>query len=87
MVVLSVLALVLALVAVEAALEGGALGARMTGGGFGGSAIALVPLDRVAIVRERVEARYAAQQWTAPEAFVVRAADGAHVVDSGTLGT
>lgn len=72
-------------VAVDAALEAGALGARMTGGGFGGSAIALVSLDRVAIVRERVEARYAAQQWTAPEAFVVRAADGAHLVDSGTL--
>jgi len=32
-------------VAVEAARAAGALGARMTGGGFGGSAIALVPLD------------------------------------------
>ena len=30
-------------VAVEAARQAGALGARMTGGGFGGSAIALVP--------------------------------------------
>jgi galactokinase len=29
--------------AVEAALEAGAVGARMTGGGFGGSAVALVP--------------------------------------------
>ena len=29
--------------AVEAALAAGALGARMTGGGFGGSAVALVP--------------------------------------------
>ena len=68
-------------VAVEAALEGGALGARMTGGGFGGLAIALVPLDRVAAVRERVEARYAAQQWREPETFVVRASDGARLVD------
>ena len=36
--------------AVAAAREAGALGARMTGGGFGGSAIALVPaaeVDRV----------------------------------------
>ena len=57
----------------------------MTGGGFGGSAIALVPLDQVAPVRERVEARYAAHQWREPETFVVRAADGAHRVDSGTL--
>ncbi|WP_332641804.1 galactokinase [Aeromicrobium sp.] len=66
--------------AVEAAIEAGALGARMTGGGFGGSVIALVPLDKVATVRERVEARYAARDWAAPEAFVVHAADGAHLV-------
>ena len=33
--------------AVEAAVGAGALGARMTGGGFGGSAIALLPADRV----------------------------------------
>lgn len=68
-------------VAVEAALEAGALGARMTGGGFGGSAIALVPVDGVTAVRERVAARYAAHQWREPETFVVRAADGAHLVD------
>lgn len=66
--------------AVEAALEAGALGARMTGGGFGGSVIALVPLDQVAKVRERVEARYAERNWTAPETFVVHAAGGAHLV-------
>lgn len=67
-------------VAVEAALEAGALGARMTGGGFGGSAIALVPLDMVATVRERVETQYAARAWAAPETFVVHAAGGAHLV-------
>ena len=43
-------------VVVEAALSGGALGARMTGGGFGGSAIALVPLDLVGRVTESVRA-------------------------------
>lgn len=67
-------------IAVEAAIEAGALGARMTGGGFGGSAIALVPLDLVEKVRERVEARYVAHQWAAPETFVVHAAGGAHLV-------
>ncbi len=36
---------------VDVALEHGALGARMTGGGFGGSAIALVPDARVDEVR------------------------------------
>ncbi|WP_072689885.1 galactokinase [Rhodococcus marinonascens] len=40
--------------AVDAALEAGAWGARMTGGGFGGSALALVPADRVEAVVERV---------------------------------
>lgn len=67
-------------VAVEAALEAGALGARMTGGGFGGSVIALVPRDTVATIRELVEARYDARGWKAPEAFVVHAAGGAHLV-------
>jgi galactokinase len=67
-------------VAVEAALEAGALGARMTGGGFGGSAIALLDPQQVQALRERVEARYAARQWAAPEVFVVHAADGAHAV-------
>ncbi|KAA1374590.1 galactokinase [Aeromicrobium fastidiosum] len=65
-------------VAVEAALEAGALGARMTGGGFGGSAIALVAPEKVQALREKVEARYALHQWTRPEVFVVHAADGAH---------
>ena len=67
-------------VAVEAALEGGALGARMTGGGFGGSVIALVPLEGVAAVREKVEARYESHGWARPESFVVHAAAGAHLV-------
>jgi galactokinase len=48
-------------VAVEAALDGGALGARMTGGGFGGSALALVPQDQVDTVAEAVVLAYAAQ--------------------------
>jgi galactokinase len=39
---------------VDAALRGGAHGARMTGGGFGGSAIALVSLDRIERVTESV---------------------------------
>lgn len=65
-------------VAVEAAVEGGALGARMTGGGFGGSAIALVPQTKARAVRELVEQRYDALGWRAPEVFAVRPAAGAH---------
>ncbi len=39
---------------VDAALRGGAYGARMTGGGFGGSAIALTAQDRTAAVAAAV---------------------------------
>jgi galactokinase len=45
--------------AVEAANVAGALGARMTGGGFGGSVIALVPMDRMLSVREAVSDKLA----------------------------
>jgi len=42
--------------AVAAAVAAGALGARMTGGGFGGSAVALVAADRVDAVQDGVRA-------------------------------
>ncbi|MFJ2299853.1 galactokinase [Oerskovia paurometabola] len=53
-------------VAVEAARHAGALGARMTGGGFGGSAIALVPADRADTVAEAVAAAFARAGLGAP---------------------
>ncbi|MFT4306242.1 MAG: galactokinase, partial [Microbacterium sp.] len=40
--------------AVDAAMSAGAIGSRMTGGGFGGAAIALVPSDRVAAAADAV---------------------------------
>lgn len=52
--------------AVEAAMDAGAAGARMTGGGFGGSVIALVPADRAGQVREAVTERFARRRWPAP---------------------
>lgn len=56
-------------VAVEAARAAGALGARMTGGGFGGSAIALVESDAVGTVAAAVDAAFRARGLRAP-AFV-----------------
>ena len=47
--------------AVDAAVVAGALGARMTGGGFGGSAIGLVPAGRTAAVTAHI-ARVAAER-------------------------
>jgi galactokinase len=52
--------------AVEAALGAGALGARMTGGGFGGSVIALVPDGLVTDVEQAVTSRLAADDRRAP---------------------
>ena len=52
--------------AVEAAIEAGAKGARMTGGGFGGSVIALVPARAAAQIRQNVTARFARHHWPAP---------------------
>ena len=64
-------------VAVESAVRGGARGARMTGGGFGGSAIALVTDDRVESVRESVTGAYAERGWAAPEIYPAVPARGA----------
>jgi galactokinase len=47
-------------VAVDAALRAGAHGARMTGGGFGGSAIALVEEQSTEALRTEVRAAFAA---------------------------
>lgn len=53
-------------VAVEAARVAGALGARMTGGGFGGSAIALVAADRAEAVADAVRAAFEREGFGAP---------------------
>jgi galactokinase len=67
-------------VAVDTAREAGALGARMTGGGFGGSAIALVPEERVAAVRAAVAMAFVAHGWGAPDFFVAQPGPGARLV-------
>ncbi len=54
-------------VAVDAAVDAGALGARMIGGGFGGSVLALVGEDAVGPVRAAVAGAFADRSWTAPE--------------------
>ncbi|GAA1985345.1 galactokinase [Kitasatospora viridis] len=63
--------------AVAAAVAAGALGARMTGGGFGGSVIALVGVDRTAEVGAAVTAAFAAAGLREPALFTATAAAGA----------
>jgi galactokinase len=53
-------------VAVDAAVGAGALGARMMGGGFGGSVIALAPADS-AEVRNAVCTAFSRRDWPEPE--------------------
>jgi galactokinase len=64
--------------AVETALAEGAIGARMTGGGFGGAAIALVEHAAVERVSDAVTAAFAAVGFAAPHIFSVAPAAGAH---------
>jgi galactokinase len=56
-------------VAVTAALSAGAYGARMTGGGFGGCAIALIDADRADLVKEAVTKAFADRGFGVPVAF------------------
>ncbi|WEK60963.1 MAG: galactokinase [Candidatus Microbacterium colombiense] len=64
--------------AVEAALAAGAIGARMTGGGFGGAAIALIEQDAVESVSAAVDAAFADAGFAAPHLFTVVPSAGAH---------
>jgi galactokinase len=63
--------------AVDAALGAGALGARMTGGGFGGSAIALVRREAAGTVAERVRDAFAEAGFARPDIFGVAPGPGA----------
>jgi galactokinase len=65
---------------VEACIRGGALGARMTGAGFGGCVIALVPNDALSEVRRRVSDEALAGDRGLPRSFAVTPAEGARRV-------
>ncbi|MDD7835748.1 MULTISPECIES: galactokinase [Paenarthrobacter] len=63
--------------AVDTARANGSIGARMTGGGFGGSAIALTPVGREQQVRDAVVRSFAEAGYTTPDIFTVTPAAGA----------
>jgi len=62
--------------AVDTALANGAIGARMTGGGFGGAAIALVSHADLQRVSDAVERAFADAGFTAPHIFTVSPSEG-----------
>ena len=62
---------------VELAVEAGALAARMTGGGFGGSIVALVDRERADELAQRVLAEYRHRAGDKAATYVCSASDGA----------
>ena len=62
---------------VQIALEAGATGARMTGGGFGGSVIALIPAAVAQDVAAAVAGRFARLGWQAPSITQTKPSPGA----------
>ena len=62
---------------VTTAMDAGAIGARMTGAGFGGCGIVLVPQDRVTAVERALVAAFAAADLPGPSVFAVQACEGA----------
>jgi len=64
--------------AVDTALANGAIGARMTGGGFGGAAIALVEQAAVQAVSDAVTAAFATAGFYPPHVFAVIPSAGAY---------
>lgn len=62
---------------VEALREAGAIGARLTGAGFGGCVVGLASRDQADRIVETAAGRYWAQTGKQPRAFVFRAVDGA----------
>lgn len=70
-------------VTVDASLSAGALGARMTGGGFGGCAIVLCRDTDQAAVEKSVRAAYAERDWEEPTIWAAAPARGAARVEPG----
>ena len=65
---------------VETALRSGALGARMVGGGFGGSAIALIKESDAGTISSTIERAFAKSGFKAPRFFDSLPSDGAKVI-------
>jgi galactokinase len=61
-------------------IKGGVIGCRMTGGGFGGCAVALVQTEKVGLISSSLSQAYRAKTNIEPTLFVSRPAQGAMVL-------
>jgi galactokinase len=66
--------------AVDTAIAQGALGARMVGGGFGGSAIALMKTDQVKRCETAISRAFSRAGYKSPRFFTSLPSEGAHVI-------
>ena len=66
-----------------ASAQRGLIGARMTGGGFGGCTINLVEAGAVADFKRKVAAEYSSRTGLTPEIYVSPASEGAQQMDLG----
>ena len=69
--------------AVEASLVAGALGSRMVGGGFGGSAIALIEVAKTSQTISAIEKAFADKKFKAPRFFTSLPSQGAELISRG----
>lgn len=59
--------------------EGGVLGSRMTGGGFGGSTVTLCRTNDLEAIANKLHQRYLQETGITPQIFASRPAEGAHL--------
>ena len=69
--------------AVNASRSAGALGARMVGGGFGGSAIALIKASHTQEVIKAIEKEFKKNSFKAPRFFTSLPSQGAEIIQRG----
>jgi galactokinase len=67
-------------IAREIGRAGGVIGARMTGGGFGGSTVTLCESDKAEAIAATLAARYHAETGIKAQIFASRPSQGAHLV-------
>ena len=69
--------------AVDAAITAGALGARMVGGGFGGSAIALIKVSHTQETIKSIEEAFESKRFKTPRFFTSLPSQGAEIIQRG----
>ena len=69
--------------AVDAAITAGALGARMVGGGFGGSAIALIKAIHTQEMIKSIEEAFESKRFKTPRFFTSLPSQGAQIIHRG----